>query len=69
MTLQEILDNAQKLNHDEKMQLLQMLMDELNMNELFNAAQQPIWTPYDAFEAAQIMQQMLEKDAKRGGIA
>lgn len=64
MKLTEILPELHKLNRAEKFQLMQFLVSELakEEGELLQAdASYPVWSPYDANEAAHQLAELLEK--------
>ncbi len=59
----ELLNTLRALNRVEKLHLLQVLVSELAQEEanLFRPeGTYPIWSPYDAYEAADAMLKMLK---------
>ena len=61
--LTEIVPTLRNLNRAEKLYVMQLLVSELAQEEepaFFKpGAEYPIWSPYDAFEAADIMMKAL----------
>lgn len=62
--LSEILKvELEKLTRTEKLQVMQLLVEQLAQEEaLLMAKEYEIWTPYDTPAAAEILMQMLEED-------
>lgn len=71
MSLAELIPVLQALPHTDKLHLLQFLVFELAQEEgvsLFDPhLTYPIWTPYNAFEAADTLLQALEVDKDING--
>lgn len=69
MSLAELLPAVQSLSHQDKLRLLQFLADELareeGLPELRPGAEYPIWSPYEAFEAARVLEQALDAERTR----
>ena len=66
MTVVELLPELQALPRGDKLRVVQFLVGELAREEeslpfAANAAY-PIWSPHDAFEAAAVLQDMLEQE-------
>ena len=61
MSLTELLPEIQLLPRKEKFRLVQTLLAELEKTEE-PRNEIPIWSPYDAHEAAQALTQLLERD-------
>jgi hypothetical protein len=61
MTLTEARPTVNALSHDDKVQLLQELMSELSPADMVPYGEYPIWSPYDSFEAAQTLNDLLER--------
>ena len=65
MTRTELLPLLQKLPRVEKLQLIQFLITELIQEEdstlLEPGKSYPVWSPYDAYEAANVLLQALEQ--------
>jgi len=62
MVLSELLTDLRKLNRADKLYVIQVLVSELSQQEadLIKADQScPVWSPYDAFEAADVMLKVL----------
>lgn len=65
MTMLELMPLLNKLNRAEKLQLIQYLASELAQEEselLKPGMSYPVWSPYDAFEAADTMLKVLEAE-------
>lgn len=63
MVSAELISTLQKLNRSDKFQIMQILISELAEQEidLIRADQDyPVWLPYDAVEAADIMLKVLK---------
>ncbi|MGH9843076.1 MAG: hypothetical protein ACREEM_30420 [Blastocatellia bacterium] len=69
MTIVELLPQLQALPRAEKLRAVQFLIGEIASEEalapLVPGADYPIWSPYEAFEAAATLHELLEQD-KRG---
>ncbi len=69
MSLVEVLPTVRALSRVEKLRLIQLLAEELVGAEdapLLEAGRTcPVWSPYDAHEAADVLLQMLEKEKAR----
>jgi hypothetical protein len=66
MLSEQLLNELHKLNRTEKLQIVQILVNELTLEESAGkTTQQPtqyeVWSPYDAFEAANRLQAMLNE--------
>ncbi|MBW4576272.1 MAG: hypothetical protein KME08_13425 [Aphanothece sp. CMT-3BRIN-NPC111] len=62
MVSAELLNSVRKLNRADKLYLMQVLISELGQEEsdLLKPDQSyPVWSPYDAFEAANTMLDVL----------
>ncbi len=65
MTLEELLPTLRELSRADKLRAMQFLVLELAREEgasLSAEAEYPIWTPYNAFEAADTLKKMLQSD-------
>lgn len=61
----ELLNTLQSLNRVDKLYVIQVLVSELAQQESDLIKQEqsyPIWSPYDAFEAANTMLEALQAD-------
>jgi hypothetical protein len=69
MSLAEILPAVQSLPHPDKLRLLTFLAGELAREEGLSDVRPdvayPVWSPYDAFEAASTLERALQSDADR----
>jgi hypothetical protein len=68
MTLTELIPTIQNLNRSDKIQLLQIIANELAKEEehlnLVSGEDYPIYSPYNAFEAADTLLKLLEENQK-----
>lgn len=69
-TVQEILPAAKALSKAERLQLIQLLVEEMALEEqnlsLRSDIEYPIWTPLEAYSASATLQKLLEEDKARG---
>ncbi len=66
MEMMQILPELRKLNRGEKLYVMQILVSELAQeeNELIHPGiEYPIWSPYDAYDAANTMLNVLRESA------
>jgi len=65
MSYAELLPAVQLLPQSDKLRLLEFLSDELKMNEadqlIDEYVKNPLWSQYDAFEAAEIMKTLTDE--------
>jgi hypothetical protein len=66
MSVAELMPTLQNLPREDKLQVLQFLLSDLTQQAgvdlLQSGASYPIWTPFDAYDAARSLQQLLEQD-------
>jgi len=66
MSIAELLPTLKNLPRDEKLQVLRLMASELTQEAgvdiLQSGASYPIWTPLDAYDAAQSLQRSLEEE-------
>jgi hypothetical protein len=65
MSLAELIPLVNSLNQSDKLSLFKFLAAQIPDAELqviFSASEYPIWSPYDATEAADILMQMIQDD-------
>jgi hypothetical protein len=67
MVSETLMAELQKLNHAEKLRIVQMLVNQLAQEEVLTATEYEVWSPYDAPGAAAILTQMLEEDQQQNG--
>jgi hypothetical protein len=73
MLSEQLLSELHNLNRTEKLHVVQILVNELALEELMPetsseaARQYEIWSPYDAFEAANTLQTMLDEYKREHG--
>lgn len=69
MSLAEVLPDVRSLSRDDKVQLLQLLTQELSATDpsalLTPGQAYPVWSPVDAFAAADALSQLLDADRAR----
>ena len=64
LTVTDILPLVRQLNRAEKLHLMQVLVSELAQEEtdlIQPGLEYPVWSPYDAYEAADIMLRILRE--------
>ncbi|MCY7376428.1 MAG: hypothetical protein LH472_10710 [Pyrinomonadaceae bacterium] len=79
MTLTEVLPNLKQLSRTEKLRVVHILIDEIAAEETTAAAEETelnnllesgrtyeIWSPYDSFDAAAKLNQLLEEHKANG---
>lgn len=68
MTITELLPQLQALPRIEKLRAVQFLIGEIAREEVLHpfvpAADYPLWSPYDAADAALTLQNLLEQDKR-----
>lgn len=65
MSLAELIPLVNNLNQSDKLSLFKLLAAQIPDAELqviFSASEYPIWSPYDATEAADILMHMIQDD-------
>jgi len=65
MSLAEVLPNLKTLNRSEKLRVVKILIDEITQEEASffeSGAEYEIWSPYDSYDAAAKLRQMLEEN-------
>lgn len=62
MSLTELLPSVHALPRPDKFRLMQELITELAHEEGLAPGDYPVWSPYDAHEAAAKLMQLLERD-------
>lgn len=62
MSVAELLPTVQALPRQEKFWLMQELLHELAQEEGLPEGEYPIWSPYEAHEAAATLMRMLEEE-------
>ena len=67
MSLADLMPALQKLPRDDKLDVIRLLVSDLTRQEgidlLQSGASYPIWTPFDASDAAKSLQQLLDQDS------
>ncbi len=65
MSLAELIPLVNNLSQSDKLSLFKLLAAQIPDAELqviFSASEYPVWSPYDATEAANILMQMIQDD-------
>lgn len=65
MSLSELIPLVNNLSQSDKLSLFKLLVVQIPDAELqviFSASEYPVWSPYDATEAANILMQMIRDD-------
>ncbi len=69
MSLAEVLPSLKNLNRSEKLRVVKILIDEISGEEesfFESGAEYEIWSPYDSYDAAEKLRQMLEENKPNG---
>ncbi len=72
MSLAELIPLVNNLSQPDKLSLFKLLAAQIPDAELkiiFSASEYPIWSPYDAVEAANILMQMIHDDREASSNA
>jgi hypothetical protein len=67
MSLSELIPLVNNLSQSDKLSLFKLLAAQVPNAELqaiFSASEYPVWSPYDATEAANILMQMIQDEQK-----
>ncbi len=67
MSLTEIIPLVNDLSQPDKLSLFKLLaaqVPDAELQVIFSASEYPVWSPYDATEAANILMQMIRDDQK-----
>jgi hypothetical protein len=65
MSLTEIIPLVNDLSQPDKLSLFKLLaaqVPDAQLQAIFSASEYPVWSPYDATEAANILMQMIQDD-------
>jgi hypothetical protein len=65
MSLTEIIPLVNDLSQPDKLSLFKLLaaqVPDAQLQAIFSASEYPVWSPYDAAEAANILLQMIRDD-------
>ncbi|MEK0194783.1 MAG: hypothetical protein EAZ78_12680 [Oscillatoriales cyanobacterium] len=72
MSLAELIPLVNSLSQPDKLSLFKLLAVQIPKTELqviFSASEYPVWSPYDATEAANILMQMIRDDREASTYA
>jgi hypothetical protein len=67
MSLSELIPLVNNLNQSDKLSLFKLLaaqVPDAELQAIFSASEYPVWSPYDATEAANILMQMIQDEQK-----
>ncbi|CAN1208977.1 hypothetical protein TUMEXPCC7403_02055 [Tumidithrix helvetica PCC 7403] len=67
MPLSELIPLVNNLSQPDKLSLFKLLAVQLpdaELQAIFSASEYPVWSPYDATEAANILMQMIQNEQK-----
>jgi len=67
MSLAELIPLVNNLSQSDKLSLFKLLaaqVPDAELQVIFSAPEYPVWSPYDATEAANILTQMIQDDQK-----
>lgn len=67
MSLSELIPLVNNLSPSDKLSLFKLLATQVPDGELqaiFSASEYPVWSPYDATEAENILMQMIQNEQK-----
>jgi hypothetical protein len=65
MSLTELIPLVNNLSQSDKLSLFKLLATQIpdaELQAIFSASEYPIWSPYEATEAANILMQMIQDD-------
>ncbi len=65
MSLTELIPLVNDLNESDKLSLFKLLAAQIpdaELQAIFSATEYPVWSPYDATEAADILMQVIQAD-------
>jgi hypothetical protein len=71
MSLAELLPLVEGLEQSDQRQLMTFLVSKfpaITQDNVFSAETYPVWSPYDSFEAADILMQMVNDDEPRSVV-
>jgi len=67
MSLADLMPVLQKLPREDKLDVIRLLVSDLTRQDgidlLQSGASYPIWTPFDAYDAAKSLQHLLDQDS------
>jgi hypothetical protein len=72
MSLSELIPLVTNMSQSDKLSLFKLLASQIPEAELqviFSASEYPVWSPYDATEAENILMQMIQDDKKASAHA
>jgi hypothetical protein len=67
MSLSELIPLVNNLSQSDKLSLFKLLAAQVpdpELQAIFSASEYPVWSPYDATEAANILMQMIQDEQK-----
>jgi hypothetical protein len=66
MSLSELLPSVRALPRSEKYRLVQELIQELSQDEGIASGEYPVWSPYEAHDAAAALIGLIDEDKAKG---
>ena len=72
MSLAELIPLVNNLNQSDQLTLFKLLaakIPDAELQTIFSASEYPVWSPYDATEAASILMQMVQDDPEASAHA
>jgi hypothetical protein len=67
MSLSELIPLVNNLSQSDKLSLFKLLaaqVPDAELQAIFSASEYPVWSPYEATEAANILMQMIQDEQK-----
>jgi hypothetical protein len=67
MSLSELIPLVNNLSQSDKLSLFKLLATQVpdaELQAIFSASEYPVWSPYDAAEASNILMQMIQDEQK-----
>jgi hypothetical protein len=67
MSLSELIPLVNNLSQSDKLSLFKLLaaqVPDAEIQAIFSGSEYPVWSPYDATEAANILMQMIQDEQK-----
>jgi hypothetical protein len=72
MSLAELIPSIDSLSQSDKLSLFKLLavqIPDAELQVIFSASEYPVWSPYEATEAANILMQMIQDDQEASTYA
>jgi len=65
ISVNQLLPTLQALQRSDKLRIIQFLIGQLEQEEGIKQKKTPVWTPYNAFNAAETLLNMLAEDKQQ----